>query len=208
MAHSRDLQSLQRIANELQWLFSSQDSLSGQPVKNTFIHFRTEEDLQPDMPKSTSNFLDGMPVNWHDDCALSNCMEKAFSKNDQAVYIQEGTLQVEDANQPSELDYGEKTDGLITQTNTSDNLEQVDHPIDQNGKVDELDQFNRTVRGAPWSAGSIAHQDGKCKPCAWNWKPSGCSKGLSCEFCHSCEENALQRKRRASRQQARRLYRI
>lgn len=47
-----------------------------------------------------------------------------------------------------------------------------------------------------WSAGAVGHMDGKCKPCAWNWKPGGCSKGESCEFCHLCEEGSLKVRRK------------
>jgi len=48
------------------------------------------------------------------------------------------------------------------------------------------------------SIGSRAHSSGTCKPCAWNWKPSGCEGGRNCEFCHICgqDELKLRRKRR------------
>eukprot|EP00811_Abedinium_folium_P007145 NODE_16592_length_986_cov_7.020955.p1 GENE.NODE_16592_length_986_cov_7.020955~~NODE_16592_length_986_cov_7.020955.p1 ORF type:complete len:199 (-),score=10.14 NODE_16592_length_986_cov_7.020955:272-868(-) len=36
------------------------------------------------------------------------------------------------------------------------------------------------------SRGSLGHGLGTCKPCAWSWKPGGCSKGAMCEFCHTC----------------------
>merc|ERR1712113_708943 len=45
------------------------------------------------------------------------------------------------------------------------------------------------------SEGSVGHDDGMCKPCAWNWKPSGCSRESACTFCHMCPEDALKRKR-------------
>lgn len=41
-----------------------------------------------------------------------------------------------------------------------------------------------------WSKGSVLHAEGKCKPCAWSWKPNGCSKGADCLFCHTCDEDA------------------
>jgi len=207
MAPLRDHHALQSIANGFRSPFSSQDSLSGHPIKNTFIHFPPEDDLQPDMPKSISNFLDGMPAHRHPNCDLSSRIEEDFSKNHQADCIQEGTPQVEDVNQPNEFEDVEKIEGLGTQMNMRNNLEHVDHSIDQNGKADELEQFGQIVQGAPWSVGSAAHDDGNCKPCAWNWKPSGCSKGLSCEFCHSCEKDAAYLKKRASKQLQRILHR-
>ena len=41
-----------------------------------------------------------------------------------------------------------------------------------------------------WSKGSELHSSGKCKPCAWNWKPNGCSDGVNCQRCHLCEDTA------------------
>mmetsp|Transcript_20075 Transcript_20075/g.44996 ORF Transcript_20075/g.44996 Transcript_20075/m.44996 type:complete len:236 (+) Transcript_20075:112-819(+) len=51
---------------------------------------------------------------------------------------------------------------------------------------------------AELSIGSAAHASGTCKPCAWNWKPSGCEGGRNCEFCHICgqDELKIRRKRR------------
>merc|ERR1712194_321047 len=46
------------------------------------------------------------------------------------------------------------------------------------------------------SVGSVGHAAGTCKPCAWNWKSSGCGKGGACTFCHMCDEDALRKKRR------------
>lgn len=36
------------------------------------------------------------------------------------------------------------------------------------------------------SPGSVLHGTGKCRPCAWFWKPSGCRNGTECSFCHDC----------------------
>jgi len=38
------------------------------------------------------------------------------------------------------------------------------------------------------SIGSALHGSGSCKPCAWFWKPSGCSNGSDCRHCHLCSE--------------------
>jgi len=45
--------------------------------------------------------------------------------------------------------------------------------------------------GPSWSVGAAGHAVGDCRPCAWNWKVSGCSKGARCEFCHMCEEGMV-----------------
>lgn len=49
------------------------------------------------------------------------------------------------------------------------------------------------------SAGSARHSSGRCKPCGWHHKPSGCFKGEACEFCHLCPEGSLARWRRERR---------
>eukprot|EP00928_Gymnodinium_smaydae_P047478 TRINITY_DN31695_c0_g1_i1.p1 TRINITY_DN31695_c0_g1~~TRINITY_DN31695_c0_g1_i1.p1 ORF type:complete len:169 (-),score=31.35 TRINITY_DN31695_c0_g1_i1:313-819(-) len=54
-----------------------------------------------------------------------------------------------------------------------------------------------------WSAGAAGHDEDysrrTCKPCAWNWKPTGCVKGQSCDFCHMCDEGELKRKKQLQR---------
>jgi len=49
--------------------------------------------------------------------------------------------------------------------------------------------------GDRWSKGSELHHIGECKPCIWIWKPSGCSHGTECEFCHSCDQHELAKRR-------------
>jgi len=46
------------------------------------------------------------------------------------------------------------------------------------------------------SVGALGHNEATCKPCAWNWKPGGCVKGRSCEFCHSCNRAEFKRRRK------------
>jgi hypothetical protein len=60
-----------------------------------------------------------------------------------------------------------------------------------------------------WSVGSRLHDDGNCKPCAWNWKRAGCFKGAECVFCHACPAGAYltQRKNRVTRLKVERFLR-
>jgi hypothetical protein len=47
------------------------------------------------------------------------------------------------------------------------------------------------------SAGSALHDGmGKCSPCAWFWKPRGCSSGASCDYCHLCPAGELGSRRK------------
>eukprot|EP00928_Gymnodinium_smaydae_P020048 TRINITY_DN17739_c0_g1_i1.p1 TRINITY_DN17739_c0_g1~~TRINITY_DN17739_c0_g1_i1.p1 ORF type:complete len:574 (+),score=102.56 TRINITY_DN17739_c0_g1_i1:304-2025(+) len=47
------------------------------------------------------------------------------------------------------------------------------------------------------SIGAALHFIGKCKPCAWYWKPQGCMNGKDCAHCHACPEGELQNRRKA-----------
>merc|ERR1711920_373611 len=51
------------------------------------------------------------------------------------------------------------------------------------------------------SHGSCLHGTGRCRPCMWFFKPSGCSHGQECLHCHLCpqSEMAARRKRRMRR---------
>lgn len=41
------------------------------------------------------------------------------------------------------------------------------------------------------SIGSAEHSSGRCKPCAWYWKPQGCANGIECRACHLCPKGRL-----------------
>lgn len=45
--------------------------------------------------------------------------------------------------------------------------------------------------------GSVLHADGKCRPCAWFWKPSGCKNGWDCSYCHICSEGELKARKKS-----------
>lgn len=47
------------------------------------------------------------------------------------------------------------------------------------------------------SPGSHLHHLGKCKPCAWFWKPGSCTNGKECCHCHLCPESELKDRRKA-----------
>jgi len=48
-----------------------------------------------------------------------------------------------------------------------------------------------------WSEGAAGHEEGSCKPCAWNWKAMGCSNAATCQFCHMCPKDTLKENRKA-----------
>jgi len=61
---------------------------------------------------------------------------------------------------------------------------------------DEAEQQESPNERVSTSAGAAGHHEGVCKPCAWNWKAAGCSKGKDCDFCHLCEEDSFKQRRR------------
>merc|ERR1712187_850857 len=50
------------------------------------------------------------------------------------------------------------------------------------------------------SVASAQHHLGECKPCAFFWKPAGCSNGVDCDYCHLCD--AHEKKRRQKEKKA------
>jgi len=50
------------------------------------------------------------------------------------------------------------------------------------------------------STGSALHALGKCRPCAWFWKPKGCTNGQECAHCHLCPDRELKERKRANGQ--------
>jgi len=49
----------------------------------------------------------------------------------------------------------------------------------------------------PPSPGSTLHGTGKCSPCAWHWKPTGCVNAQDCPFCHLCPDGELKTRKKA-----------
>lgn len=47
------------------------------------------------------------------------------------------------------------------------------------------------------SKGSITHGSGKCRPCAWFWKPQGCQNDKDCGYCHLCPEGELKNRKKS-----------
>eukprot|EP00429_Kryptoperidinium_foliaceum_P054535 CAMPEP_0176080110 /NCGR_PEP_ID=MMETSP0120_2-20121206/40069_1 /TAXON_ID=160619 /ORGANISM="Kryptoperidinium foliaceum, Strain CCMP 1326" /LENGTH=294 /DNA_ID=CAMNT_0017413871 /DNA_START=107 /DNA_END=991 /DNA_ORIENTATION=+ len=52
------------------------------------------------------------------------------------------------------------------------------------------------------SVGSVLHNSGTCRPCAWFWKPGGCTNGVQCRHCHACPPGELQRRKKDKRKSA------
>jgi len=51
-------------------------------------------------------------------------------------------------------------------------------------------------RGPETSLGSIDHEAGDCRPCAWFWRPQGCNNGEACRHCHLCLQGEVKTRRK------------
>jgi len=60
------------------------------------------------------------------------------------------------------------------------------------------------------SRGSLQHQTGRCKPCAFVHRAVGCADGSECSFCHLCgpDEKKLRQKHKSELIRQRRLRRM
>lgn len=47
------------------------------------------------------------------------------------------------------------------------------------------------------SHGSVLHEKGTCRPCAWFHKPGGCKNGFECGHCHLCPDGEIKARKRA-----------
>lgn len=49
------------------------------------------------------------------------------------------------------------------------------------------------------SLGSIPHgsASGECRPCAWFWRPQGCSNAAECRHCHLCPQGEVKARRKS-----------
>lgn len=52
-------------------------------------------------------------------------------------------------------------------------------------------------RGPETSLGSVDHENGDCRPCAWFWRPQGCNNGQDCRHCHLCDQGEVKLRRKS-----------
>lgn len=61
------------------------------------------------------------------------------------------------------------------------------------------------IRRPVMSVGSQVHGTGSCKPCAWFWRPQGCSNGQECGHCHLCSAAELKARKKAKKSASQKL---
>eukprot|EP00929_Paragymnodinium_shiwhaense_P109418 TRINITY_DN75832_c0_g1_i1.p1 TRINITY_DN75832_c0_g1~~TRINITY_DN75832_c0_g1_i1.p1 ORF type:complete len:202 (+),score=20.34 TRINITY_DN75832_c0_g1_i1:67-672(+) len=144
-------------------------------VRRTFIHYDTyEDDEQPQLVRCASNILDGAPRSWaSDDKVKEHITDIVDCYNEKARRTTSSAF-------PSFQSFAS------TSASSGNSDSNSGHPSETEDIGADGD----------WSIGATLHQLGHCKPCAWHRKPSGCSKGTSCTFCHLCDNDALRKKRK------------
>jgi hypothetical protein len=60
----------------------------------------------------------------------------------------------------------------------------------------EPDTLGHANLGTPLAPtlGSLTHNMGQCKPCAFVFKEDGCQSGIQCKFCHLCDQGEKRRR--------------
>lgn len=53
------------------------------------------------------------------------------------------------------------------------------------------------IREPEVSFGSGMHGTGECRPCAWFWRPQGCTNGSECRHCHLCPQGEVKARRKS-----------
>lgn len=73
---------------------------------------------------------------------------------------------------------------------------------DQSSEWEEHDDIDLSRTGSNRLQGGshsspLMHGLGYCRPCAWYWKPGGCQRSPTCDFCHLCPDGELKARRKA-----------
>mmetsp|Transcript_60322 Transcript_60322/g.188956 ORF Transcript_60322/g.188956 Transcript_60322/m.188956 type:complete len:331 (-) Transcript_60322:109-1101(-) len=67
----------------------------------------------------------------------------------------------------------------------------------QSAQLASADVVALEVRLPQASRGAVLHGAGGCRPCAWYWRPQGCSNGMDCCHCHMCPAGEVKARRKA-----------
>lgn len=64
------------------------------------------------------------------------------------------------------------------------------------GSLETLPEGATEAEGGVLDQGSALHVAGKCRPCAWYWKPGSCQNADSCSYCHLCGPGELKARKK------------
>jgi len=164
-------------------------------IKNTFVHI--EEACDDEQPKFSKRVTSDVTHDRGARCVESLNQKQLSAECAKAECAWE-TCIVERSNPPASegepeaepLDANGHRNSVVFEDAMA-----VKVRIDEFGvKVEE-----HTFVQPEWSAGSVGHTTGDCKPCAWFWKGGACMRGTTCTFCHVCGEGEMRRRKREKR---------
>lgn len=89
-----------------------------------------------------------------------------------------------------------KTPKAMPMQSIPQNAELVMSPDSLSQDPDDMPVPSTCPPGMP-SRGSALHECGKCKPCAWFYKPGKCWSQQECGYCHLCPEGELKARKKA-----------
>lgn len=67
---------------------------------------------------------------------------------------------------------------------------------DDDAEVDAAEPTAPVEQQMQLNFGSRLHMIGECEPCAWFWRPTGCSHGQECRRCHLCPEGEVKARKK------------
>eukprot|EP00928_Gymnodinium_smaydae_P024490 TRINITY_DN197_c0_g2_i1.p1 TRINITY_DN197_c0_g2~~TRINITY_DN197_c0_g2_i1.p1 ORF type:complete len:390 (-),score=67.38 TRINITY_DN197_c0_g2_i1:108-1277(-) len=150
-------------------------------VKNTFIHVTEDgedDDGEPGLPGKAKTMPDVLRRSRKATQRLAG--SRGAGKQDD-LNVNESSKSEVDATRSSADDSAAATGG-----------EAEDSECEVEAEGDLLSQ----EADLP-SVGSAYHGSGKCRPCAWFWKPQKCQNERDCVYCHLCPEGELKSRKKA-----------
>jgi len=128
---------------------------------------------------------------------LQQAMQQVHYEQQQFMQWEEAAAVAMSAEAFEAVDGTPVADGAVGQEAFGDTLqfppfEQAPVPLDLSASIPTpLPQMAQLP-----STGSALHSLGKCRPCAWLWKPQGCLNGQECAHCHLCPQGELKVRKR------------
>mmetsp|Transcript_129146 Transcript_129146/g.306453 ORF Transcript_129146/g.306453 Transcript_129146/m.306453 type:complete len:372 (-) Transcript_129146:72-1187(-) len=186
------------------WFDSASEEANGYaPVKNTFIHYESEE--QPDYRPARSGparFQETLPQMRQEGSSSADPIPEegvgspviSLASQSTSMFLESQPVEAPVKNTFIHFD-DQQPDYMTTISGPAILASAKEAP----GPLAALAEETSEAEVLP-SKGSAGHATGTCKPCAHNWKAAGCSKASECTFCHLCEADDFHRRRKEKTQ--------
>jgi len=183
------------------------------PVQNTFIHFSIAENgggVDCVCPTSVGAYRLSSKWESKDDSEINYKVGRLLDCEEFVMDSDDG-LSLSRKVADFKKEHGRSDDSTSSESPSRKNAAADLTGIEEHGRSDgstasefhsckdntEPDAAELGDEGYLPSKGAVDHASGECKPCAWHWKPGGCTNGYDCDFCHLCGDNQLRDRRRA-----------